>query len=225
MTKTNRTGRGGKTPRHVRLYHWMTNSPAWRDLNAVARSIYCEMAKRYAGDGSNNGRLPYSVREAAAELKVGLATVSRALNSLEEHGFIVPVTKGAFSLKKRHATEWRLTEFPRDVTHAVSTKDFMRWQPRPNIQNAVSVMKLSVSDVKPNGICSGIEANKKPPDGICGETVSANFHDSQFHQRYTTSLPGQGASPQWSTPALTELLWSDYWAGVYREAARYEAAA
>jgi hypothetical protein len=151
MAKPNRTGRGGKTLRHVRLYHWMTSSPAWRDLNAVARAIYCEMAKRYAGDGSNNGRLPYSVREAAAELKVGLATASRALKSLEERGFIVPVTKGAFSLKKRHATEWRLTEFPCDVTHAVPTKDFMRWQPRPKIQNAVSVMKLSVSDVEPNG--------------------------------------------------------------------------
>ena len=43
--------------------------------------------------------------------------------------FIVPITKGAFSLKKRHGTEWRLTEFPCDVTHAISTKDFMRWQP------------------------------------------------------------------------------------------------
>jgi len=127
--KTNRTGRGGSAPRHVRLYHWMTNSPAWRDLRALERAIYCEMAKRYAGDGSNNGRLPYSVREAAAEFHVGKTTASRALDSLEAHGFIVAVTKGAFSLKKRHATEWRLTEFPCDVTHAISTKNFMRWQP------------------------------------------------------------------------------------------------
>src|SRR5215469_837939 len=42
--------------------------------------------------------------------------------------FIVPITKGAFSLKKRHATEWRLTAFPCDVTGAWATKDFMRWQ-------------------------------------------------------------------------------------------------
>src|SRR5262249_51768372 len=88
-------------------------------------------AKRYAGDGSNNGRLPYSVREAAAEFRIGKTTASRALDSLEAHGFIVPVTKGAFSLKKRHATEWRLTEFPCDVTHAISTKDFMRWKSGP----------------------------------------------------------------------------------------------
>jgi hypothetical protein len=103
-------------------------SPAWHDLNAVARSMYLELGRRYAGVGSNNGRIPYSVREAAAELKVGPATASRALAALVDHGFIVPTKKGAFSLKKRHATEWRLTEFPCDVTHALASKEFMRWQ-------------------------------------------------------------------------------------------------
>jgi hypothetical protein len=118
------------SPRHVRLYHYMLNTAAWRDLNAVARAIYIEIAKRYAGVGSNNGRIPYSVREAGSELKIGTATASRALAALVDHGFIVPVTKGAFSRKARHATEWRLTEFPCDVTNTpIATKDFMRWQP------------------------------------------------------------------------------------------------
>ena len=119
-----------RSPRHVRLYHYMMNSPAWHDINAIARAIYIEIAKRYAGVGSNNGRIPYSVREAAAELKIGTATASRALAALVDHGFIVPVTKGAFSRKIRHATEWRLTEFPCDVTNTpMGTKDYMRWQP------------------------------------------------------------------------------------------------
>jgi hypothetical protein len=118
------------TARHVRLYHYITGCAAWHDLNAVARAIYIEIAKRYAGVGSNNGRIPYSVREAAKELKIGPATASRALATLVDHGFIVPVTRGAFSRKIRHATEWRLTEFPCDVTNAaVATKDFMRWGP------------------------------------------------------------------------------------------------
>jgi hypothetical protein len=121
-----------RAPRHVRLYHYMLNSAAWHDLNAVERAIYIEIAKRYAGPGSNNGRIPYSVREAAAELKIGTATASRALGKLVDHGFIVPVTKGAFSRKVRHATEWRLTEFPCDVTNTlIGTKEFMRWQPPP----------------------------------------------------------------------------------------------
>jgi DNA-binding transcriptional regulator YhcF (GntR family) len=123
-------------PRHVRLYHYMTNSPAWHDLNAVARAIYIEIAKRYAGVGSNNGRIPYSVREAAKELTIGTATASRALAALVDHGFIVPITRGAFSCKIRHATEWRLTEFACDVTNTlIGTKDFMRWAPpSPNGQ-------------------------------------------------------------------------------------------
>lgn len=127
MGKHNNKGRDGSSPRHVRLYHYMTDSPAWHDLSATPRAIYIELARRYAG--SNNGRIVYSVRQAAAELRIGTATVSRALTCLVEHGFVVPMSKGAFSRKKRHATEWRLTEFPCDVAHAIAgTKEFMRWQ-------------------------------------------------------------------------------------------------
>lgn len=128
MAKHNRTGRSSSGPRHVRLYHYMTDSPAWHDLNAVARAIYCEISRRYAGVGTNNGRIPYSVREGASELKTSTATASRALAALVDHGFIVPMKKGAFSLKSRHATEWRLTEFSCDVTHDLASKEFMRWQ-------------------------------------------------------------------------------------------------
>ena len=125
-----------KSARHVRLYHFITGCPAWRDLDAVARAIYIDIARRYAG--MNNGRIPYSVREAAAELRVSTATASRALAKLTDHGFIVPVVKGAFSFKKRHATEWRLTEFACNVTNeAVPTKDFMRWLPASPLATAL----------------------------------------------------------------------------------------
>ena len=121
---------------------------------------------------------------------------SRALNSLEDHGFIVAVTKGAFSLKKRHATEWRLTEFPCDVTHMLSTRDFMRWQPGQKIQNTVSVAKLPGPVSKPNGICGETDVAEMQRNGIRSETVRSNFHDPRFHQRDTTSLPGYSAADQ-----------------------------
>src|SRR5262249_50355629 len=142
MGRPNRTGRGGSAPRHVRLYHYMTGSPAWHDLNAVARAIYCEISRRYAGDGSNNGRIPYSVREAASELKISTTTASRALAALVDHGFLVPMKKGAFSLKSRHATEWRLTEFPCDVTHEMASKEFMRWR-APNDSAAAASPRVA----------------------------------------------------------------------------------
>jgi DNA-binding transcriptional MocR family regulator len=111
--------------RFVALRHHMLDSVAYRDLDPVSRSIYTLIARRYMGQ--NNGRIPYSVREGAAELRVSKATISRSLARLIDHGFIVATMKGAFSLKSRHATEWRLTEF--DCGNDFATKDFMRWSP------------------------------------------------------------------------------------------------
>lgn len=103
---------------------------AWKSLDAVARAIYIEIAARYVGIGSNNGRIPYSVREAAASLRIGKTTAGCALERLQERGFIVAMKKGAFSLKTRHASEWRLTEFPCDLTHDMPSKEFTRWTPK-----------------------------------------------------------------------------------------------
>jgi len=122
MSKTNRTGRGGKQPRHIRLYHWMTNSPAWHDLRALDRAIYTEMAKRYAGDGSNNGRLRYSVREAAAEFRISDATACRSLKSLQDHGFIVAMMKGARFRMAAHRIPLRRDQHDRhEGFHALET--------------------------------------------------------------------------------------------------------
>jgi hypothetical protein len=126
----NRTGRGTKAHRHVRLYHWLMQTPAWRSLNGNQRAIYVEMAALYRGPGSNNSRIPYSTRQAAESLHIGKSTAARELEVLQERGFIVTMIKGAFSLKRRHATEWRLTEFSCDVTNQLATKDFARWSPK-----------------------------------------------------------------------------------------------
>lgn len=124
---TDRTGRSKKAARHVRLYHWMMQTAAWKSLNANQRAIYVEIAARY--NGSNNGRIHFSTREAASALAISRATAARDLAMLQECGFIVAVTRGGFNVKdkQRQATEWRLTEYNCDVTHALPTKDFARW--------------------------------------------------------------------------------------------------
>jgi len=106
----------------------MMATPAWKSLNGNQRAIYVEIAARY--DGSNNGRIPYSVREAAQALHIGKATAARDLIVLEERGFIVVMVRGAFNVKLKLATEWRLTEFNCDVTGALPTKDFAKWSPK-----------------------------------------------------------------------------------------------
>jgi hypothetical protein len=111
--------------RFVKLEYYLLNSGALNDLSLAARWLYVEIKKRY--NGTNNGYLSFAVREAATILKVGKGTAQQAFVELECHGFIRARQKGSFHLKKRHATEWILTEydFPEG---AAPTKDFMRWK-------------------------------------------------------------------------------------------------
>jgi hypothetical protein len=181
----NRTGRSTKAPRHVRLYHWLMATTAWRSLRGNQRAIYVDIAARY--NGSNNGLIPYSVREAADSLRIGKSTAANDLRVLQERGFIVPVTKSAFSYKLRRATEWRLTEFPCDVTHAAPTKDFAGWA--SGIQNTVSLMGPTVPVAGPNGTYNGTMQRKNGSDGTCSGTVKPASGISRYPQGDTSSLP------------------------------------
>src|ERR1700720_315725 len=82
-----------KQLRHVRLYHWLLRTEAWQSLTPNARSTYIEIASRYTG--SNNGRIPFSVREAAALLHIGRHAAVRALVKLQDRGFIVIAKRSA----------------------------------------------------------------------------------------------------------------------------------
>ena len=132
--RANKTGRSDNAPRHVRIYHTTLKTDAWKSLDAVARALYIEILSRYRGPGSNNGRIPYSIREGAAALRIGKTKSSVGLQALQKRGFIVATTKGGFNRKNRHATEWRITEFACDVTPALlPTHDYQCW----SFQNAV----------------------------------------------------------------------------------------
>jgi hypothetical protein len=114
--------------RYVILRYWMLQSPAWQSLPGGARALYVEIAQRY--NGSNNGRIPYSVREAVQSLDISHHTGSHWLRILQDRNFIVCTKCGAFSLKTtKEASEWLLTEYASDYPPAHATKDFMRWQP------------------------------------------------------------------------------------------------
>lgn len=120
-----RRDREKKALRHVRHEHWFLETPAYRALSNAAKVIYTDIAKRYMG--SNNGRIPYSVREGAAAANCSKATAMRALRQLQAHGFIVEKKHGAFTWKVKHSSEWLLTEFA-DSAGAPPTKDFTHWE-------------------------------------------------------------------------------------------------
>lgn len=121
-------GRHG-TERYVRLPEYMLASAAWQSLDGNCRALYIELARRYRGPSSNNGKIPCSVREAAQMLHIGRGTAQRCFERLQEHGFIKIGKQSGFSMKGRVSTEWLLTEFADDTQSSATmpTKDFMRW--------------------------------------------------------------------------------------------------
>lgn len=188
---TDRTGRSKKAARHVRLYYWMMATLAWKSLNANQRAIYVEMAARY--NGSNNGRIHFSTREAAGALHIGRATAGRELAVLVERGFIVAVTRGGFNVKdkQRQSTEWRLTEFNCDVTGALPSNDFARWSPEFISRSPYRATNGPV--VRPIRTCSETETPKNSPERLSSETGKPNLAGPRSHHRATYKLPGRGA--------------------------------
>jgi hypothetical protein len=170
-SKISKIGRSDKAAQHVRLYHWFRDTAAWKSLEAVDRALYIELLGRYGGPGSNNGRIPYSVREAAEALHVGKSTAAEAFRRLQERGFIVPAQKGGFNCKVRRATEWLLTEFGSDVEFPnlgikacdLARKDFARW--RPEKQNTVPLADRTVSESGQHGTSKWTEVPKKAAYG------------------------------------------------------------
>ncbi len=132
MARRNRTGRRIDGGRYVRFWEYMLASPAWQSLDGNCRALYIELARRYRGTGSNNGKIPFSVREAAGMLHIGRSTAQRCFDALLERGFIRVGKPSGFNMKGRVATEWLLTEFPDDTianNNGIASKDFMRWKP------------------------------------------------------------------------------------------------
>lgn len=237
MSTRHRRSRGGKELRHVRVYHYVMQSPAWLDLDAVSRSIYLMLLARYAGTNTNNGKLPFSVREAASALKcspnskatISIGTASRALANLEAHGFIVPTTKGGFNQKVngkvRRATEWRLTEFPCDVTNTLAgSKDFMKWAATCAASGTQAPVLCPPRGTPPYGNNSGVHVGilsgvKVGSDSSRGDTVACHLSNSSSRGDTTRFSSGHvmyaqenrvinfpnGQPAEWATPVIEEV--------------------
>lgn len=131
--KTLPNGRSSGEGKHIRIYLYMFNSPAYRDMSTLDRCALQELMFRF--NGQNNGHIPFSVREMADHLNVTPTTANKALRSVTEHGFAKERVKGSFTLKSRHSTEWILTMEGYPTADDKPTKDFMRWKPTPAAGN------------------------------------------------------------------------------------------
>jgi hypothetical protein len=222
MTTIKSKGKGRGKERFLMLRYWLFNSVAWKSLPVGARALYVELAQRY--NGSNNGRLPYSVREAMMALGISKGQAKYLFDMLLDRGFIIYTSKGAFSLKtERDATEWRLTEYASDYPPAHATKEFMRWngdfetvskfrerkgERRPKMTDAdkerarrfqnktrFTAMNRTVHSNEPHGSQQKTVKPKKRSNGSQQKTVDAQNDPPTVHSNEHLQLPGRGCEP------------------------------
>ena len=96
-----------KSHNFVMLRHDMMRSDTWRSLNPNARCVWTEIMLRY--NGTNNGDIPLSCREAAELCNISKTTASRAFQTLQETGFIKIAVFAGFKNKHRVSTRWIVT--------------------------------------------------------------------------------------------------------------------
>ncbi len=140
-------GRKSSGPPFVQLHKWLMATAAWQHLAPNDRCVYIAIKARF--NGTNNGTIAFSAREAGAAINASHHTGNRSLNSLVEHGFLTVTEDSDFNRKLKMARTYLLTELPDDRPNKsrIATKDFASWKP-PKIQNTVALVNSTVSPVR-----------------------------------------------------------------------------
>jgi hypothetical protein len=169
------------TERFVSLPHWMLQSPAWRSLSPVGRSVFIELAAIY--NGSNNGRIALSARDAAERVRCSKNTAARAFAELTQKGFVDLCSRGHFDRKTPHAAEYRLTLHACDRTGERSSRRFMSWH--PDQLKSVAGPTRGTAGVSTGTVTSHTKENcrelslprdrKHPPELISGVTTGTHI--------------------------------------------------
>lgn len=130
--KPNQTGRNN-TDRFARLSHRLLNSHAYRSLSPNDRALLLELTMME--NGSNNGSISLSVRDAAARMGVSdLKLVGRSFDTLIQMGFIEMTQDAYFRVKAAEHSRarcWRLTWLTGPGRKTASWK-FLEREPEPS---------------------------------------------------------------------------------------------
>lgn len=117
-------------PKHIRLYHSIITSEAWKHTSGAAVKVLIALVMR--DNGSRNGEISFSVREAAEAANISTRTAKRCLDELEVKGWIECTQRGAFDRKVSHASLWRYTWAASPACKKGPTRDFEKWTPDGN---------------------------------------------------------------------------------------------
>lgn len=128
------------------------------------RALLIELKSLY--NGSNNGELFMSVREAARRLNVGRDAADDHLEDLQDRGFIKPKVAAGFDWKTaaraRKATCWILTEYATE--EAAPTRDFQKWAPTAASKRVPEIIRRSAlkATTGPESGQAGPESGQHP---------------------------------------------------------------
>lgn len=136
------------TGRHVQLPEWVQASNAWATMKPGPRALYIEIKRRF--NGSNNGKIFLSYRDAACALNVHRNTVGAWFEELQARGFITLTTPphlGPSGIGQ--ASKWALEELPKQDRKPAG-KAFMRWaeKQKPRTKNKPTRHKNSDTNLE-----------------------------------------------------------------------------
>lgn len=159
-------GRSKEVEQYAPLPYALLHSDAWRGLSGAAVKVFIELRTRF--HGVNNGHLILSLEEASRLLQLGKATVMRALEELQERGFVICTRKGQWY--GRLASTWAVTD--RGINGAPATNDWKAW--RPSARCAVNGHQKTErgSGMKPSATTTVPFQNREHAHGSISAPVS-----------------------------------------------------
>ncbi|MFK4062925.1 hypothetical protein [Brucella anthropi] len=210
MAKHNNKGRSKGGAPYVQLFHWIRKTDAWRSLSPYPKLLYIEIRGRY--NGSNNGGISFSVREAMDALCCSNRTAINAFKDLEDRGLIKAVIKGAFDWKTRYgaegrATTWLLTELQQDVPERslVPSYDFKKWVAPDGAKKKTRVKNIHPLGEKTTPMNDGM-GEKNSPNGCKKLTDNEPFRTVDGCKKLTTyNLPYNPSKTSKPSSGLTQI--------------------
>ncbi|MGJ8583877.1 MAG: hypothetical protein ACSHXD_07300 [Marinosulfonomonas sp.] len=136
--------------RHVQLHEWLQATEAWTSLKPGPRALYIELKRRF--NGSNNGHIVFSHRDAASALNVNRNTVGPWFEELQDRGFIRMTHAphlGPSGIGK--ASIWALDELQTDDLKP-APKRFVYWQQKQKPRTKNRTPRPSERDSEPIGL-------------------------------------------------------------------------
>lgn len=204
---------GGKArlkrePKHIRLYASITGSDAWKHLSGNAIKVLIALVAR--DDGTRNGNIGFSCREAGEAANVSPHTANRCLQELVDHGFIRCTQKGAFSRKISHASLWRYTWAAWPEGKLGPTRDFEKWKHDENsrCQNLHATVSVSALEVEtPADAVAEIDTDDMETPHVSVDRPNAEIDTLIIYQREASSVSEtdqrkQANPPSWALSAF-----------------------